>query len=133
MSEYILLVLSCLLILYIIYYIGVHTSLLGSHEGFTSILAIKDLPPRLKPSLLQELENKWGFIPTSPTLTGSSQTKTYEDIYGYWDPNYNYSDYWNYGYPLLVYPRRGYPDYRPFGHSLYSWGSRSLSTLATGI
>lgn len=102
-------------------------------EGFSSKLAIKDLPPRVKSALNQEIENRWGFIPDSPTLTGNSQTKTYSDIYGYWDPNYNYTDYWNYGYPLLVYPRRGFTNYWTFGHPLYSFGSKSLATLGVGL
>lgn len=102
-------------------------------EGFSSKLAIKDLPPRLRSNLDQELENWWGFIPESPTLTGNSQTKTYADIYGYYDPNFNYTDYWNYSYPLLVYPRRGFVDYRTYGHPLYSFGSKSLTSRGAGI
>lgn len=116
-----------------LYFFCVFTSSDYRLEGFSSKLAIKDLPPRLKWMMTQELDNKWGFVPVSPTLTGNSQTKTYADIYAYYDPNFNYTDYWNYSYPLLVYPRRGFTDYRSFGHPLYSFGSKSLTSLGAGI
>ena len=65
-------------------------------------------------------DNTWGFVPDSKTLTGSSQVSTYVDPYVYWDPHYNYTDYWNYSYPITVYPRKAAVDYGSFGHSLYS-------------
>lgn len=64
---------------------------------------------------LKQLEtNQWGI---KPSWSGGSAFQTYNDIGG---SDYNYSNYWKYTYPSLVYPKEvNIVQYRPFGHSDY--------------